>query len=156
MPIAVGDYDGNGTSDIQFVNNATQQTAIWEMNGLASTLNVVLSTPAVAGAAVLGTGDFTGDGKADVVWENTSTGVVTLWAMNGGSVASTSTLGTVNTSWTYAGINKVNGTPAIAWQTTSGTVVEWLNGSSANTLTVNSEARSRVPSGSAISPTALP
>ncbi len=86
---AVGDFDGDGKSDIFWRNQATGQNEIWFMNG-ATVLNKGFTS---AGAdptwSVVGSGDFNGDGKTDILWRNritdsaTNDNYVVIWLMNG-------------------------------------------------------------------------
>ena len=69
----VGDFNGDGSSNILWRNSSTGEVYIWLMNGLN-----------VASQGSLGkvdqnwqikrTGDFDGDGKADILWRNAITG----------------------------------------------------------------------------------
>src|SRR5690348_17871971 len=69
----VGDFDGDGKSDILWRNSATGENAIWFMNGPTLSAN-----SAVGGLdlnwSIAGVGDFDGDGKSDILWHNSTTG----------------------------------------------------------------------------------
>jgi hypothetical protein len=70
----IGDFDGDGKSDILWRNSTTGQVYIWFMNGttIASSQSV---TTVSSVWNILGIGDFNGDGKADILWQNGATGL---------------------------------------------------------------------------------
>ena len=95
----VGDFSGNGMSDILFRNASTGQTYIDMMNG--SSVNWAASGFTSARAtnldwSVAAIGDFTGDGDSDILWryDNVSNasdplnGALYEWDMNGTTVVS--------------------------------------------------------------------
>jgi hypothetical protein len=86
----ISDVNGDGKSDLIWRNSSLGQTAIWLMNGIASTASAVISSNAAS--AVSHSGDFNGDGNADLVWRNSSNGSTSLWLMSGTSVLSQATL----------------------------------------------------------------
>jgi len=82
----VGDFNGDGKSDILWQKASDGHVSLWFMNGGA-----LLSPPVdfgfVAGWAPV-VGDFNGDGKSDVLWQKASDGRVNVWLMNGGALLS--------------------------------------------------------------------
>jgi Fibronectin type III domain len=94
----LGDFNGDGKSDILWRNSATGVVTMWLMNG-----GTVLSAPAgkTVGLdwAVQEIWDFSGDRKADILWRNGKTGVLSVWLMNGGTVQSSGGGQTVASSW---------------------------------------------------------
>jgi hypothetical protein len=89
--VGVGDFLGNGQSDLVWENASTGQHAIWLLdNGvLSSTINL----PAVPIQwHIAGVGDFAGNRNADLVWENTSTGQRAIWLLKNGVPTSSSSL----------------------------------------------------------------
>ena len=73
----VGDFDGDGKSDILF-ENAAGAYATWTLNGATITGGATLGAPG-AGFVFKGIGDFNGDGTSDVLFENANTGVYSIW-----------------------------------------------------------------------------
>src|SRR5437773_447286 len=91
----IGDFDGDGRSDILWRNLSTGENYIYLMNGwtiAAQGLLNVLTDPAWQ---VKGVGDFEGDGKADILWRSTATGENYVYFMNGWAIASQGLLDTV-------------------------------------------------------------
>jgi glucose/arabinose dehydrogenase len=93
----VGDFDGDGSTDLLWRNSSTGAVAIWFVTNGVVTSSAGPGTMAAAWSIDL-TGDFDGDGKSDIVWTNTS-GARMIWFMNGGTVASSASLGTTATIW---------------------------------------------------------
>ena len=82
----VGDFDGNGTSDILWQNSSTGEVYIWLMNGttIASQGGVQSFT---SDWVIQGVGDYDGSGRASIVWRNSSSGEVYMWLINGTTIA---------------------------------------------------------------------
>jgi len=102
----IGDFDGNGSSDILFTD-AAGDVAIWLME-TDPNLVKVLSTTIVGNVgttwSVAHTGDYSGNGKADILWEDTS-GNVAGWFMNGATVSAVVSFGNIGTTWTVQSLN---------------------------------------------------
>ena len=82
----VGDFNGDGKSDILWRNTSTGMVAMWLMNGTSMTnWGTILGTGNTAWT-VAGVGDFNGDHKTDILWCNESTTMVTMWLMDGVSM----------------------------------------------------------------------
>jgi hypothetical protein len=81
--LGIGDFDGDGRSDIFWRDSATGQTAIWFMNGAVVTSGSNTSYRVGTWWQVHGVGDFNGDGKADILWRHAGTGKTAVWLMNG-------------------------------------------------------------------------
>jgi hypothetical protein len=98
----VGDFDGNGSTDILWLDNSGN-VAIWLMNGLS-----VLQAGGLGNVGtswnVAQTGDYNGDGKSDILWRDNS-GNTAIWFMNGLQIGSAAGLGNIPTTWTVQGIN---------------------------------------------------
>jgi hypothetical protein len=67
--VGVGDFNGDGTSDILWQNTSTGQVDEWTMkNGQwAGSTNLGIHP---GGFSLVGTGDFTGNGTSDVLWHH--------------------------------------------------------------------------------------
>jgi len=95
---ASGDYDGNGRSDLLWVD-AAGAVVIWNLNVAAQTFTAAPVGNVGAGWRVLdGSVDFDGDRRSDIVWQGPS-GQVVMWLMNGSAIKSTRTLGSVGAEW---------------------------------------------------------
>jgi hypothetical protein len=109
---AVGDFDGDGISDVLLGNRATGSIVVWLMNANGT-------RRAVGEVAVLdlgiwqfqGVGDFNGDMRTDIVWRNLSNGDVYVWMMDGLSIDpdGSGAVGNAPLAWTIAGIGDFNG-----------------------------------------------
>jgi len=93
----LGDFDGNGATDILWRDSSSGAVAIWFMNG-TQVQSVASVATVTSDWSIAQTGDYDGDGMSDVFWVNSS-GQVAVWFMRGGRVASVASLGSVGTSW---------------------------------------------------------
>ena len=87
----VGDFDGNGISDVLWRNADTGETGAWILDAPGNEPSVVAwiwlpTEPTDSGWEIQGVGDFTGEGSADVLWRNTTTGEVGAWILDGPQV----------------------------------------------------------------------
>ena len=69
----VGDFDGNGKSDILWQND-NGSVAIWDNGAIGHTI----ATGVPSSWHVAGIGDFNGDGKSDILWHNDN-GAIAIW-----------------------------------------------------------------------------
>ena len=88
----MADISGDARSDLVWVNGTSGSTALWTMNGLASTASAVLL--ANSGWRVTHLADFNADGRQDLVWRNSVTGETAIWLMNGSSVIASALIST--------------------------------------------------------------
>ncbi|MBV6340232.1 FG-GAP-like repeat-containing protein [Candidatus Magnetobacterium casense] len=139
----IGDFDGNGKSDI-LLRNTSGDLKIWFIDGIKkvssgdvkpndSTWNGTKSNWQIAGI-----GDFDGDGKSDILLRNTSTGELQIWLMDKETIVRTGSPfnGNVGFVWEIKGIGDFDGDGKsdILWRNTnsdtedenSGKVVIWL------------------------------
>ncbi len=150
----VGDFDGDGRSDLLWVHDDPADPAD-PLNGVsyASIQNGAVATSASGVVQQLsttwqlvGVGDLTGDGKADVLYRGTATGLTYLDAMNGAAIdwsASGFTSAQVtDAAWSVAAVADFggDGKADILWRyhdaadaadPLNGTLYEWtMNGTS--------------------------
>src|ERR1035441_9006475 len=85
----IGDFDGNGTSDILLRDSNTGNVAMWLMNGTTISSTGVLASTLGFNWSIQGVGDFDGNSKSDILWRDSSSGAVAVWLMNGTTIAST-------------------------------------------------------------------
>ena len=83
----VGDFNGDGKSDILLQDGATGDCFVWEMNGLKlltdASYGYVGWRPPNNQWRAVGTGDYNGDGKSDILLRDGATGDCFVWQMNG-------------------------------------------------------------------------
>jgi hypothetical protein len=92
----VGDFNGDGKSDILWHNSATGQNVTWIMTGATISGGGPIDSVPDLNWSIVGVGDFDGDGKSDILWRNNATGENSIWFMSGGStIASRPLLATV-------------------------------------------------------------
>jgi uncharacterized delta-60 repeat protein len=82
------DFDGDGKSDVLFLNTTTGSAKYWQ--DAAKTQSIYVGTYNLA-YAYQGSGDFDGDGKADLLFVNTTSNATLIWS------------GAVKTAATYPG-----------------------------------------------------
>ena len=121
------DLNGDGASDVLWVNTSTGEVDDWLMNGQmfgGAGIGQVSSA-----WQALGVGDFNHDFVSDVLWRNTATGEVDSWLMTNGQMAGGGALGSVSSAWQFAGIGDFTGTGTsdVLWRNTAtGEVDTWL------------------------------
>lgn len=108
--VGVGDFNGDGWSDLLFQNQTTNQVAIWFMGGTKYIGGVLMPYTPPAGWTVVGTGDFNKDGFIDIAFQNQSTGQIALWYLSGPNYVGGTVLTTVPASgWKAVGVGDYNG-----------------------------------------------
>ena len=85
----VGDFDGDGRSDLVWRNFATGENYVYQMNGTAISGEGYVRTVADLNWRVAGVGDFNADGRDDILWRNAQTGENYLYPMNGLAILAT-------------------------------------------------------------------
>jgi hypothetical protein len=110
--VGVGDFNGDGRSDILWRNDAGQVSDwLGQANGGFVTNDQNAFTSAGLDWTVAGVGDFNGDGRGDVLWRNDQ-GQISNWLgqQNGGFVSNDqNAFSDAGTDWTVAGIADFNG-----------------------------------------------
>ncbi|MDB5479888.1 MAG: repeat protein [Caulobacteraceae bacterium] len=121
----VGDFDGDGYSDILF-RQSNGDTGLWLSNPDGS------YTPFDFGVVdnswkIQGVGDFDGDGMSDILWRNTN-GDTGVWLTNADGSYTPFDFGVVDNSWKIRGVGDFNGDGQsdILWRNTNGDTGIWL------------------------------
>jgi hypothetical protein len=128
---AVGDFNGDGRSDILWRNdNGLVTEWLGTQSGAFVANNAHVWAQVDNAWQVVGTGDFNGDGRADILWRNTS-GDLTNWLgqSTGGFIANdANSRSMVDNSWNVAAIGDANGDGRddIIWRNDSGAFTDWL------------------------------
>src|SRR5262249_56753812 len=81
-PVATGDFNGDGKTDIVWYDTSNGDVLIWLMD-VATVIGSGVPGSMTTGWAIAGTGDFNGDGFSDILWRNSTTGQVVVWLING-------------------------------------------------------------------------
>lgn len=127
LPRARGDYNGDGRSDVLWMNDVGS-VLTWLMDGSA-----LLSAPFIAAVPpdwniADGAGDYDGDGQSDVLWRNDD-GWTLLWLMNGAAIVDNPFVEFMPTAWKIAdasGDYNGDGKSDVLWRNDDGTVRLWL------------------------------
>src|SRR6266850_5690306 len=107
--VGLGDFDGDGTSDILWRNSSTGENYIYFMDGgVILPSEGYIRTVADPTWGVAGVGDFNGDGKADILWRNGSTGDNYIYLMNGTAIAGEGYTRTVPVVWQVKALGDFN------------------------------------------------
>jgi hypothetical protein len=123
---AVGDFDGDGSSDLFWRNTSSGMNEVWDR---------VLFKRAVAAVTsldwhVVGAGDFDGDQQSDLLWRNSATGANAIWK-SANSAAQQPTASIADLRWSVAGIGDfdADGRSDILWRhATTGRNEIWRGG----------------------------
>jgi len=99
----LGDFNGDGQTDILWRDTNTGALSIWFLNGTQVTSSAAVGILA-SSWNVAQIGDYDGDGKSDILFLDTS-GDVAMWLMNGATVSSSIGIGNVGTTWQVQNVN---------------------------------------------------
>ncbi len=130
-PVTMGDFNGDGRSDILWRSGASNY--MWLMNGSSAAGQAVVSQ--ATNWNFVSSGDFDGDGRFDLFWRDPATGANMIWFMSGATVRATGVLPATATQWSVKAIGDFNGDGRwdIFWRNTSGANYLWLmNGATAS------------------------
>jgi hypothetical protein len=131
----VGDFNGDGDSDLVWQQAGTGLTEIQLLKGT----NVVgggaiANNPFDTSWNIVGTGDFNGDGKSDLVWQQQGTGTVELQFLNGNTAIGGGAIvnNPFGAGWNVVGVGDFNGdgkSDLVYQQQGTGIVeIQFLNG----------------------------
>jgi len=108
--VGMGDFNGDGKSDLVFQNQSTNQVALWYMNGSQFQSGDSPAYLPPTGWKVVGAGDFNGDGASDLAFQDQATGKIAIWFMFGKNYLDGVVLTTVPFSgWKVVGVGDYNG-----------------------------------------------
>ncbi|MCW3097807.1 MAG: Cell surface protein, partial [Chthonomonadaceae bacterium] len=108
--VGVGDFNGDGKSDLVFQNQTSNQIAIWFMNGANFAGGMLLPFTPPIGWTLVGAGDFNADGLSDLAFQNQTTNQIAIWFMNGTTFTGGQIMTTVPTNgWKVVGVGDYNG-----------------------------------------------
>ncbi|MBF0607578.1 MAG: carboxypeptidase regulatory-like domain-containing protein [Candidatus Magnetobacterium sp. LHC-1] len=96
----VGDFNGDGKSDLLWRNSDTGHVGIWLMDGTSVSSMGSPATISDLNWNIKQVDDFNKDGKSDVLWENMASGLLVIWYMDGVNISSYKSIGLVPvTDW---------------------------------------------------------
>ena len=128
--VGVGDFDGDGKSDLLWRNTQTGDVAIWLMNGATVRSAPLVSQGIPLAWQIATVADLDGDGKSDLIWRHTQTGDVAAWLLDGATVQQAPLVSSgVPLSWQIAGAGDLDGDGKadLLWrQVLSGDLAVWL------------------------------
>jgi hypothetical protein len=138
----IGDFDGDGTSDVLWRNPTTGSVDEWRMANGQWQQSIDLGSHG-QNWQVAGIGDFNGNGTDDVLWRNSTSGQLEIWTMSGGQWAQTKNIGTLGADWNVLGVGDFegDGTSDILLQNhTTGQIQSWkmLSGNFAGVTSLGS------------------
>src|SRR4051812_2096074 len=90
LPAQIGDFNGDGTSDLAWFNGTTGSVDIWKLQD-GGWVGSVDAGSHPTGYQSVGTGDFNHDGTSDLLWFNAVTRDVDVW--KGGTLAGSVDIG---------------------------------------------------------------
>jgi probable HAF family extracellular repeat protein len=128
----IGDFTGDGQSDLLFRNVSTGEIATW---GVAN--NALSTAPKVLGSTapqyhIVAVDDFTGDHQADILFRNDN-GSLAIWQVaNNALVGAPGTVGSAPTAYHVVGTGDFdgNGSNDILFRSDNGDLAMWLLNSS--------------------------
>ncbi|MEA2236954.1 MAG: large repetitive protein [Thermoanaerobaculia bacterium] len=121
VPVAIGDFNGDGFPDLVWRHSVQGVANIWLMRDRTLLSIVGLPTVPDQNWKVIGVGDFNRDHKNDLVWRNSATLDVAVWLMNGTAFTTATFLPKVGYPWQLVGVGDLNldGDADLIWQTTT-------------------------------------
>jgi hypothetical protein len=106
--IEIGDYDGDGQSDLlgrDLSWGAQGSAGVWHLSSSLELSGNPLDLNLGIDHSVVGSADYDGDGSADLLIFNPSTRELVLWLMAGAGPHRFESLGTVATDWLPVSFN---------------------------------------------------
>jgi autotransporter-associated beta strand protein len=127
--VGVGDFNGDGTSDVLWRNTVTGDTGAWMIHNAAiQNFTFFASVSPALNWMIVGVGDFNGDGTSDVLWRNTVTGDTGAWMMHNAAIQNFTLFANVGLDWNIVGVGDFNGdgTSDVLWQNNDGGTGAWF------------------------------
>ncbi|PFH08111.1 VCBS repeat protein [Collimonas sp. PA-H2] len=110
---ALGDFDGDGKTDIIWKNPTSNVFSMWLMNGKLKTETAMNQPTPQLSWSIKAIGDFNGDSKSDILWynaSNPSNAQYVIWNMNAGKYMSSSGMMTAPAAgWSIYGVGDYDG-----------------------------------------------
>jgi hypothetical protein len=102
--VGVGDFNGDGQSDILWWHQMTGRVYVWLMNGTTYAGEQHIKTIGYTDWRIVGVGDFNRDGGPDILWRNQGTGQINAWYMRGATFVSDHYIATIqDPDWKIVG-----------------------------------------------------
>jgi hypothetical protein len=129
MVVGIGDFNGDGKSDILWRHLLTGRIMVWFMDGMTATRVDWMDGESDLTWIIAGIGDFNGDGKPDILWRNSISGRMRVSYMDGVKRTGLDWLAEeAEPTWTVVGTGDFNGDgkPDILWHdVVTGAAVVW-------------------------------
>jgi hypothetical protein len=128
VPVASGDYNGDGKPDIMWWNKKNGRIYFWFLHGTSYYAGAAISgsqTSASSAWVPSASADYNHDNKPDILWHNKTDGRVFFWFLNGtaytGGAAASGLADRASLAWVPEASADYNGdsTPDIMWHNTS-------------------------------------
>ncbi|HET7127047.1 MAG TPA: VCBS repeat-containing protein [Lysobacter sp.] len=126
----VGDFDGDGRSDILWRDASTGANSIWRSGNVATRLKIA-SVPNLDWK-IAAIGDYDGDGRSDILWRNMRSGVNVIWR-SGNNLTPQAVAKVSSMAWKVAATGDFNGDGKwdLAWRNSvTGANVLWKSAKS--------------------------
>jgi hypothetical protein len=98
-PWGSGDFNGDGTYDVLWRNDTTNQNLIWLLQNGQFVAQSNLPNSDETQWDFYGAGDFNGDGTSDLLWHNLATNANLAWQINNAQFVSQSNLPATVAGW---------------------------------------------------------
>ena len=116
--IGVGDFNGDGVSDVLWRNMLIGDVGSWLGDGSFGVTWQHMAGASVGEWEIVGVGDFNADATDDVLWYNTETGLMLNWQVQNGVYSADAIIaGAAPGEWRFSGVGDFNGdgTDDILW-----------------------------------------
>ncbi|SFK45070.1 FG-GAP repeat domain-containing protein [Lysobacter sp. cf310] len=128
------DLNGDGRSDIVWINYSKNLMAYWLMNG-TSILRTGAYTLDAVNYGLTGVGDFDGDGREDLLWRGYRSHVLYLWRSRSDGNFDQQYVSTVGADWVLDAVADLNGDARsdLVWANRELNLMAywWMNGTAA-------------------------